>query len=101
MDKSVLARFFHIYICRHVKNFFVCLHVNNKRKGLHMIYTVHVDGNAQRNFSDMQNAIKYATGMVYASPRTLIEIRDALDDGITAQWCYGFRAAAIWASERG
>ena len=37
VDKSVLARFFHIYICRHVKNFFICLHVNNKRKGLHMI----------------------------------------------------------------
>lgn len=61
-----------------------------------MVYTVHVDGNAQRNFSDMQDAIKYATAKVYASPKTLIQIRDALDDRITAQWCYGFRTAAIW-----
>lgn len=63
-----------------------------------MVYTVHVDGNAQRNFSNMQEAIKYATSMVYASPKALIGIRDALDDKTTAQWCYGFRAAAIWAN---
>ena len=66
-----------------------------------MVYTVHIDGNAERNFSSMQNAIQYATGMVYASRKTLIGIRDALDDGKMAQWCYGFRTAAIWVNSKG
>lgn len=76
-------------------------YIKNKRKRLHMVYTVYIDGNAPRVFDKMQDAIKYGTSMVYASNKTLIYIRDALDDKTMAQWAYGFRNASIWASERG
>lgn len=63
-----------------------------------MIYTVHIDGNAQKNFSTREAAIKYATSEIYCNQSTLIDIRDKLDDGRMAQWAYGFRTAAIWAN---
>jgi hypothetical protein len=78
-----------------------CAECQKQMKGLNMVYTVYVDGNAPRVFDKMQDAIKYGTSMVYASNKTRIYIRDALDDKTMAQWAYGFRNASIWASERG
>jgi len=63
-----------------------------------MTYTVHIDGNAQKNFSTREAAMQYATSKIYASPSTLIAVRDKLDDGVMAQWTYEFRTAAIWAN---
>jgi len=55
-----------------------------------------VQGNAEKTFSTIGEALSFARNQVYASQATFIRAFDALQDGKIAQWNYGFTSVAVY-----
>jgi len=57
---------------------------------------VHIQGNSEKTFSSITEALSFARGRVYATQATIIRAFDALQDGNLAQWDYGFSSVAVY-----
>jgi hypothetical protein len=57
---------------------------------------VHIQGNSEKTFGSINEALSFARGRVYATQATIIKAFDALQDGNLAQWNYGFTSVAIY-----
>ena len=57
---------------------------------------VHIQGNSEKTFASISEALFFARLQVYATQATIIRAFDALQDGKLAQWDYGFTSVAIY-----
>ena len=57
---------------------------------------VHIQGNSEKTFSSITEALSFARNSVYATQATIIRAFDALQDGNLAQWDYGFSSVAVY-----
>jgi len=57
---------------------------------------VHIQGNSEKTFSSITEALSFARLQVYATQATIIRAFDALQDGKLTQWVYGFTSVAIY-----
>jgi hypothetical protein len=57
---------------------------------------VHIQGNSEKTFSSITEALSFARLQVYATQATIIRAFDALQDGNLTQWDYGFTSVAIY-----
>jgi hypothetical protein len=57
---------------------------------------VHIQGNSEKTFPSIHEALTFARLQVYATQATIIRAFDALQDGKLAQWNYGFSSVAIY-----
>jgi len=57
---------------------------------------VHIQGNSEKTFSSITEALSFARSSVYATQATIIRAFDALQDGNLAQWDYGFTSVAVY-----
>jgi hypothetical protein len=57
---------------------------------------VHVQGNSEKTFASINEALSFARLQVYATQATIIRAFDALQDGNLAQWNYGFSSVAVY-----
>jgi hypothetical protein len=55
-----------------------------------------VQGNAEKTFTSINEALSFARLQVYATQATIIRAFDALQDGNLAQWDYGFASVAVY-----
>ena len=61
-----------------------------------MKFIVHVQGNSEKTFGSISEALSFARLQVYATQATFIRAFDALQDGNLAQWDYGFTSVAVY-----
>ena len=57
---------------------------------------VQVQGNAEKTFASINEALSFARLQVHATQATVIRAFDALQDGNLAQWNYGFTSVAVY-----
>ena len=57
---------------------------------------VHIQGNSEKTFASINEALSFARLQVYATQATIIKAFDALQDGNLTQWSYGFTSVAIY-----
>jgi hypothetical protein len=57
---------------------------------------VHIQGNSEKTFPSIHEALTFARLQVYATQATIIRAFDALQDGKLAQWNYGFSSVSIY-----
>jgi hypothetical protein len=57
---------------------------------------VHIQGNSEKTFASINEALSFARLQVYATQATIIRAFDALQDGNLAQWNYGFTSVAVY-----
>ena len=62
---------------------------------------VSIQGNSEKTFDNINSALTYARGEVYASHATIIRAFDDLQDGKLTQWCYGFKSLSIHPENQG